>query len=360
MRERTFDKVSRIAEERGGRCLSTAGDYDNQDAYLWFECREGHKWIAKPNQVIARTWCRACQQRLTLDDLRATAAERGGECLATEYTNNENVISWRCAEGHEWQTTVGSVRSGRWCPRCAGRAPKTLEDLHAMAAAQGGECLSRRVGYSTDKYRWRCRIGHEFRTSANSVQNGSWCPRCNKNPTGDIERMRKIARRHGGECLSTEYLHCKSKLSWRCGKGHEWEATPENIVQGTWCERCCRGMPNRRLTIEDMHALAVERGGECLSVVYVNSTTKLRWRCASGHEFELEPAYRFRHWCPECALSTRGSIDAMHALAFDRGGRCLSDDYVGHRTVLKWACGAGHVFKLNGMAVKSGAWCPRC
>jgi len=69
---------------------------------------------------------------------------------------------------------------------------------------------------------------------------------------------------------------------------------------------------------------------------------------------------KLHSWCPRCAPRSRGSIDGMRALAAARGGRCLSNEYFGHKTVLLWQCVGGHLFKASGMAVKSGAWCPSC
>ena len=45
------------------------------------------------------------------------------------------------------------------------------------------------------------------------------------------------------------------------------------------------GVPDGPVTgIEKMREAARERGGECLSDDYVNANTKLKWRCAEGHE----------------------------------------------------------------------------
>ena len=59
------------------------------------------------------------------------------------------------------------------------------------------------------------------------------------------------------------------------------------------------------LTIEQMQALAKEKNGICLSTRYVNNQTKLRWRCAEGHEWEATPANMKRrmkrgNWCTKC------------------------------------------------------------
>ncbi len=60
----------------------------------------------------------------------------------------------------------------------------------------------------------------------------------------------------------------------------------------------------RTLTIDDMKAVAERRGGECLadSMKIGDLSTRLKWRCGAGHEFEASPALVALggHWCPEC------------------------------------------------------------
>ena len=41
-----------------------------------------------------------------------------------------------------------------------------------------------------------------------------------------------------------------------------------------------------RLTIEEMKKIATDRGGKCLSHVYINGLNRLKWQCANGHTFE--------------------------------------------------------------------------
>jgi hypothetical protein len=49
------------------------------------------------------------------------------------------------------------------------------------------------------------------------------------------------AEEHGGKCLSSLYLNSHSPLKWRCAKGHEWFARPSDVKSGDWCLRCFRG-----------------------------------------------------------------------------------------------------------------------
>ncbi|TFG29464.1 NAD-dependent epimerase/dehydratase family protein [Candidatus Thorarchaeota archaeon] len=56
------------------------------------------------------------------------------------------------------------------------------------------------------------------------------------------------------------------------------------------------------LTIDDMKAAAIYRGGECLSDERGGMNDRLVWRCAFSHEFEASPTLVLKagHWCPEC------------------------------------------------------------
>ena len=81
-------------------------------------------------------------RRGSLDDLRALARARGGECLSREYHGVMTDYRWRCAEGHEWVALGNRVRRGSWCPHCAGRLRLTIDEMQALARERGGLCLS--------------------------------------------------------------------------------------------------------------------------------------------------------------------------------------------------------------------------
>ena len=49
----------------------------------------------------------------------------------------------------------------------------------------------------------------------------------------------------GGKCLSTEYKHCKSKLTYQCKKMHTWIATWNSVHRGSWCPICSKGLSER-------------------------------------------------------------------------------------------------------------------
>ena len=178
-----------------------------------------------------------------------------------------------------------------------------------------------------------------------------------------------MAKSRGGELISTHYINSGTKLRWRCAKGHEWIATPENVKgRASWCPKCgiMQAALKRADTIENMITLAKAKGGECLSKEYVNSSSKLRWRCAEGHEWITSAnLIKAGRWCPKCAKFHLGrkyalTIEDMRKVAEKRGGLCLSDNYLNGRQKLLWRCAKGHEWKAIGAMVRHRTWCPIC
>jgi len=187
-----------------------------------------------------------------LDEVRAIAASRGGLCLSDFYLNSTHKLRWSCSRGHEWDAVPGSVKSGSWCSICgdveaARKRAYTIQDMRALAKAKGGVCLSPDYHNAKSRLLWRCCQGHEWETQASVIISGHWCPKCEKERLGrkyslTIEDMRKAAANHGGECLSTSYRSNRSRLSWKCAEGHEWEAIAGSVRRGSWCP-VCSGRP---------------------------------------------------------------------------------------------------------------------
>ena len=306
--------MHRIAYAHGGKCLST--HYTNTTTKLLWECAEGHQWETTPKQVRRGRWCPVCarqraarKQRASLEDMRAVATQRGGQCLSTEYVNTKTPLSWQCANGHRWKATPKAVLRGDWCPICAKHTRRdgqtlTLDDMHAIARKRGGTCLSEHYVNNQTPLRWQCKYGHIWEATPSNVKRGTWCPVCARNRPvstrpGRLEDMQTLARQRGGQCLSLVYINNKTKLRWQCAKDHIWDATPQQITSGSWCP-ICGG--TAKLTIEDMHKLAQARGGKCLSSEYVNNKTKLLWECANGHQWKARPdSIKRGRWCPVCA-----------------------------------------------------------
>ena len=240
--------------------------------------------------------------------MRATAKAHGGECLSTTYVNRRTKLKWRCAEGHEWEALAGNVHNaGHWCATCAGRPNLTLKHMQDAAQERGGQCLSTEYVNYTTELLWQCAEGHQWKGLPTSVRSGYWCRKCAINKrSNSIDEMYELAEARGGACLSTTYVNTHTKLRWRCKEGHEWEGRPHDVKAGHWCARCA----GRARTLEDLQAVAESRGGRCLSTTYRSGAhVKFLWQCAEGHEWKAAaPSVAYGSWCPVCSTGSSERI----------------------------------------------------
>ncbi len=477
-----------MAHRRGGKCLSHK--YVNAHTKLKWCCAEGHIWEATPHNIKHKRWCPYCagKVKLTIEEMQKIAESRGGKCLSQNYINAHTKLKWQCVKGHIWEARPCSIKRGSWCPKCAGTTRLTIQEMQKIAESRGGKCLSQNYINARTKLIWRCAEGHIWEAKPDHVKRGKWCPYCagktgekicrkffeaifnanfpktkpkwllsnrgygmeldgysrklklafefqgeqhNKNarmfhkrrslkqqieddatkrklckskgvtlieipyvveykclkqyiiercakenvnipkmksdidyrlfniysPT-KIEEMQKLAGSRRGKCLSKNYINAGTKLKWQCAERHIWEATPRNIKRGKWCPICAGKV---KLTIEEMQKIAESRGGKCLSQNYINAHTKLKWQCVKGHIWEARPQdIKYKRWCPYCAGKVKLTIEEMQKIAESRGGKCLSTTYVNARTKLQWQCAKGHIWQATPGHIKCGEWCPIC
>lgn len=117
-----------------------------------------------------------------------------------------------------------------------------------------------------------------------------------------LSEMQRLTHERGGKCLTDVYVNSKSKLRWKCGKGHEWQATPFSIkTRKSWCPICAN---NRPLGLEKMKELAKAKGGKCMAAIYTNCKVALEWECREAHFFQATPDSVVQgSWCPQCKNS---------------------------------------------------------
>lgn len=358
MKKLTIEAIQKVALEHGGWCLST--EYTDIHTKLWWQCGEGHIWEAESNNIKRGHWCPYCYGgiRLTIEDMKKLALEKGGWCLSTEYVNSQTKLWFQCGEGHIWKAVPNKVRNyNRWCPYCAGNTRPTIEEIQKIALDRGGWCLSPEYLGSLAKHWFQCEYGHIWNAIPNNIKKGCWCPYCIHRARLTIEEMQQLALERGGWFLSSKYINMHTKYWWQCGEGHIWLATPHSVVQGSWCPYCA----GRIKTIKDLQQTVSARGGYCLSPEYLGSKIKHWFQCGEEHVWSATPhAIWNGDWCPHCYGNARLTIEEMRKIADSWDGKCLSDKYHNNSTKLEWRCKRGHIWEATPSNIKGGTWCPVC
>lgn len=151
-----------------------------------------------------------------------------------------------------------------------------------------------------------------------------------------------------------------SKLRWRCASGHEWLASIATIGEGRWCLACERWQLLRKRRLAELKAVAARCGGECLSECYVGNHDPMRWRCEHAHEWEASSVSILNgSWCPFCS-GRRTTLAALQALAAKHGGECLSTEPGRKGDLHRWRCAQGHEWFAAPSRILEGRWCWTC
>ncbi len=266
----------------------------------------------------------------------AALTRRGGSLVEGEFTGLQARYRLRCAQGHEWEAQGRKIREGSWCPRCAADAAAQrnlredgLERLQAAAREKGGRCLSEAYRGVRGRYGFECALGHRWEADGGDVLRGSWCLICARKAIGaanavshfyrdGLQRLQAAARGHGGVCLAKEYVGAPGKYPFRCARGHEWTAVASKVWQGHWCPACAR--EQRKLTVNELQELALARGGRCLSETYLGMREKHAWECHRGHVWMTRvKVIKEGGWCPNCAILQR-TLNRKKRLKYDVAG----------------------------------------
>eukprot|EP00930_Biecheleria_cincta_P047962 TRINITY_DN3335_c0_g2_i3.p1 TRINITY_DN3335_c0_g2~~TRINITY_DN3335_c0_g2_i3.p1 ORF type:complete len:539 (+),score=26.60 TRINITY_DN3335_c0_g2_i3:169-1785(+) len=312
-----------------------------------------------------QTFCTHIARKISLglEFLQEHAESLGGRCLAREYINCAAKVLWECQYGHTWEAFTNNVIYGKtWCPHCARKPQMSLNRLQAHAEKSGGRCLATEDSKCKDKVLWQCSRGHTWEATVNNVINGnSWCPHCAGKARVGLERLQKHAESLGGRCLAVEYRNTNTTVLWECKHGHKWETRPRNVLYAKrWCPRCAGNDP---LKLRRLQEHARNLGGRCLASAYSNSKMKIRWECKHGHVWEATAngILNKSSWCPSCAWNSPAGLKPLQQHAETLGGRCLAMEYRNRREKVLWECNYGHRWEASSDSViNQKSWCPSC
>jgi len=298
----------------GYTCLSN--EYKRNSEDLLFRCDKGHEYKASWNRFARGDRCPYCAglKRKTITYVKEMTPKIafGYSCLSTNYVNTNSKLKFICNKGHVYESTWNNFYNvGNRCPKCnkenqSIRQRFTIEYVKKRVPeiAKGYSCLSNEYLHSSSKLLFRCDQGHEYETSwASFANSNNRCPICSGNKKYTIEEIKVIVQKSapGYILLSDTYTNCGDKLKFRCDQGHEYE-----VVWGsfnTLGSRCpsCAGL--KKLLIADIKRMVSELspGYVCLSNTYINTHSKLRFRCNKGHEYNcIWNHFQRGHRCRVC------------------------------------------------------------
>lgn len=244
-------------------------------------------------------------------------------------------VWWKCKKGHEWRSTIAHrTYMNSKCPYCSNR--RILKGYNDFLTTIHSSQLLYEWDYelnnaeeiypdsitegSKKKVWWKCKNGHQWKSTINERKKGSSCPFCSGHRIQ--VGINDLATTHPS--LASEWNYEKNiqltpqmvsfgsnkKVWWKCKNGHEWQSMILSRSKGTGCPYCSgRYAVVGKTDLFTTHPKLIEewyyeKNTEISPTdLTKGSGKKVWWKCQKcGHKWVSAVKDRINgHGCPECA-----------------------------------------------------------
>jgi len=178
-----------------------------------------------------------------------------------------------------------------------------------------------------------------------------------------LHALGKVVSDHKGWLDASKYSGFKTKMPFRCSKGHEFDTLPSTVMKGHWCLKCSipqatlkTKLKNTRYTVKDAKEIAHLKDGKCLNDIY---KVRLDWKCRRGHRFTASiPDVKAGSWCKAC--SHLDQLLKLKKIVKEKKGSFDESKYKTTKVAIEFTCEEGHSWKVKPSGVLGGSWCRKC
>lgn len=334
-----------------------------------FVCENGHE-IHRALNILRDHGCGKCRiesYKFTLEMFKDIAAQNGGTCLSTKYVSCYCPLQFKCNEGHIFERTGFSIKSGKWCIICDGTSQLSV----------GEKCAHKTLEYIYKKKFCKARPNWLVNNEGNTIELDCYC-----------EEVSTALEYNGKQhYVYTPYFH-KSENDFKKIQEHDKIKIKEcasrniNLIIVPYTVKYydlyeyilskCKNIPNDTPEEIDYKVLQIESNSKkklndiqlhldenypmykVLSDTYIDQHTILEFKCAKNHIFS-------RSWCDinkgelnwlckECRREPENSrmIPIINDFCIKNHVKLL-DKYIDSKTSMKWLC-------LNCEEQHTGSW----
>lgn len=176
---------------------------------------------------------------------------KNGKLKPIQFTEKSGKkVWWKCEKGHEWEAQILKITDGRRCPYCSNKSVGKDNCLAVTHPELSEEWHPTKNGYLTaydvvpgsgKKIWWKCKNGHEWQNVVNkrAIQ-GQSCADCHGRGriTATLESAKKIFAENGCELLAKKFINSSTKMKYKCSCGNISETTLSRFKTGRRCSSC--------------------------------------------------------------------------------------------------------------------------
>jgi hypothetical protein len=335
--------------------------------------------LGETNKMLAKEWHPIKNLNLSPNDVASYAGLK---------------VWWKCTHGHEWKATIDQRNRGTGCPYCSGNKvciDNCLFSLNPLLAKEwhptiNGVLTPKDVTANSRKMVfWLCRKGHEWKATIYHRNRGNGCPYCAGKKVCKENCLKNV-----NPILAKEWHPSKNgtytaedftsgshfRAWWLCEKGHAWESTIYDRVNGNGCPYCSGKKPSLDNCLQSAHPELAEEWHPIKNRILTPkevtkcSGKKVWWLCKNGHEWEAKISNRVNgRGCPYCAGKKCCADNCLQTIKPDIAkewnlsrNKELAPNQVtpGSNKKVWWTCERGHEWMAVIRSRTTGSGCPYC
>lgn len=174
-----------------------------------------------------------------------------------------------------------------------------------------------------------------------------------------FEDVKQLFADRGFELLEDTYVNTRTKMKFKCTKNHISSISVDNLKKGCNCSECAG---NKKLTIEEIKEYVEKFGYKVYDNEYINGATKLTFECNRGHIYPARwSQFKQRgHRCPYCSGNKKYTLEEVASYFSKEGYQLLSQEYNGAHKNVESLCPEGHLYECTLHNFLKGKRCSLC
>jgi len=209
-----------------------------------------------------------------------------------------------------------------------GKVPLNIAFIAKAFFSAGFILITKEYKNNKQLLEYVCCNGHKHFISWHGFQGGNRCPYCSNKIKKTYKQIKEAFEKEGYILLSKKYINAHIKLNYLCDKEHNTSISWANFQQGKRCGVCAG---NVLLNYTDVRNIFEKESYTLLSKSYVNSNSKLKYKCPNGHNHSTTLGnFNFGYRCPTCAIIKQcgeGHWNLKGGLSFQKYCPIWSDKY---------------------------------
>lgn len=364
-----FELINNTCLSRGGKLISFSKINYKSDIKLL--CNNKHTFSTTYGKLKIGLWCKFCTKNYkpSINEINLSLLNKNLKCISDYYPGNKAKIDWQCLKcNYIFKASKNSLdKDFVRCSNCF--KIEQLNKAQQIAKNKGGQCKTTVYNKSTEKFSFICSNNHEFIAKYNNViYNETWCPYCSHNNLLSEEICRvyfenifndkflKIRpywlRKDNGYILELDGYCENLNLAFEHNglfhyKNNKWNKLKNTQNNDLLKKKLCLNQGIKLIVIPQLFKkISLQK----LRQFIIDECNKLNINVPFPNApISLDKCY------------SQNIFDSYKAIANNKGGRCVSEFYLGATNEkLIWECDKGHQWLQYPYVIKKGHWCPVC